>query len=596
MEALEKYENRAKSAYEKSHFGISKEIFVCMEGSARQKLSLYESLLRLEAEEQGSSDVGTWLGQISADFVRGDTKLSIYKTLIGLSHCNGVVLCIDDDSLGVSDVLIDYGVGADHRVVLYSYSDTLSPQIEQLTVRGQAYTLYRGRADGAFVDYLFREFPSQKLYYTNRAFIDATVRPEMRVDLKLESLSPSEFKSAYSILRGPMEMLRERSSFSSAFNKRCSRSGVSLYDIATAVLDNRELRMRYDLAPVEIAQCAATSVLQACARSKFKNVSRSVEALREDPSMGSGMYAVESLLGVEQTYKRSAKLLNALSLAEGLTPMYQTSMRDVLRKEFWDMDTSVKQGYRMPTGLEYQTLLFGTDERILHLLGVSTQHEEMYTVLEDETYYAVAASAPSPDFLYDLFSQQLEWGYNPSVSHRDKREVSPYELRMYDSETVMHTLAVYRAVQLVVKLASSMNLLGVYERLANENRTFNLDHNLFFRSSDARDRPSDYVARRVDRELGNISPRKEGFPLLVSLVADRLQNSARQNPGFWYEPGFGIGYRSFREGRAYTGASASFSRYGRIVDDFLLVRAFKSHDTPWKSRGVANFRPTRTLT
>jgi len=266
MENLKIYEDVEKTKFEKQEFGIDSEIFICMEGLYSEKKPFFENLLSVESEELGipNATLG-YTESASADFIRKSTKLSIYKNLLGISHCNGVILCVDDASADLSELLLSYSGLNNKPIVLYSYSDSVESEVSTVEYVGVSYPLYTGKASSKLIDFLATQFSSQDLYYTNRKFLDATVQPSMRVDLKLEKLSGEEL-DVFETLMGikgvdPIDresiLIRDRYGRSDS-SKVGAYSNLCVEDIVRAVSNNEALSMAFELDPIEISQSEAS--------------------------------------------------------------------------------------------------------------------------------------------------------------------------------------------------------------------------------------------------------------------------------------------------------------------------------------------------
>lgn len=539
MEKLKIYEDVEKTKFEKQEFGIDSEIFICMEGLYLEKKPFFENLLSVESKELGIPNATLlYTESASADFVRGSTKLSIYKNLLGISHCNGVILCVDDASADLSELLLSYSGLKNKPIVLYSYSDSVESEVSTVEYVGASYPLYTGKASSNFIDFLATQFSSQELYYTNRKFLDATVQPSMRVDLKLEKLSGKELDVFETIMGLKGVDSKERKNlfiFGKSEEAKYSKVGVyskvCISDIIHAVSNNEAFSMEFELDPIEISQSEASLCLQNQALKNFKNSSfRGIFRRSEDSK-------VDPLdrVGRNINFKTGAKILNALSDVEGLPQAFDVSFSDTVRKHIWERENS---GYRYPTLLEFGVLLLGNTSRIRHILGLDFILQSNVEYVPSGSKFAqishldtIVEDTPSPDLLYGLMSQHLEWAFTPNKYKKGMGALPKYEQDLHEEYKILYLMASVVVSQLLAKY------------LVNEGATHILDH--FERS------PSD-------------SEKSYVYRYLLGRSADRNRSSIpyRENSGI--EPIIPpiFGYKSIDEGIVMGASVRKFNGWG----------------------------------
>lgn len=574
MEKLKVYEDVEKTKFEMREFGIDSEIFICMEGLYSEKKPFFENLLLLESKELSIPNATLeYTESASADFVRGSTKLSIYKNLLGISHCNGVILCVDDASADLSELLLSYSGLSNKPIVLYAYSDSTESEISYVEYSGASYPLYTGKASSSFIDFLTTQFSSQDLYYTNRKFLDATVQPSMRVDLKLEKLSGEELDVFETIMgfKGVDPIDREKDLYyyeKGNYSKVGAYSNLCIADIIRAVSNNEALSMTFELDPIEISQSEASLSLQDQALKKFKNSVLSGIFSRPKASKVDPLDRV----GRNVDFKTGAKILNALSDVEGLPQAFDVSFSDTIRKHIWESENN---GYRYPTLLEFGVLLLGNTSRIRHILGLDfilqgnveyvprgsrfAQIEYLDTIVED---------TPSPDLLYGLMSQHLEWAFTPSRYKKGMGSLPKYEQDLRKEYEILYSMASAVVSQLLAKY------------LVNEGATHILD---------------DPERRQSDSDKSYV------YKYLLGKNADRNRSSLpyRENSGAdtsIKSPIFG--YKSINEGIVMGASMPKFNAWGghflrALTNDRLGLGGRQGINIPFMQKKAGNVRLAR---
>jgi len=279
-------------------------------------------------------------------------------------------------------------------------------------------------------------------------------------------------------------------------------------------------------------------------------------------------------IGRNINFKTGAKILNALSDVEGLPQAFDISFSDTIRKHIWESENS---GYRYPTLLEFGVLLLGNTSRIRHILGLDfilqgnvefilrgskfVEIEHLDTVVED---------IPSPDLLYGLMSQHLEWAFTPSRYKEESMGSLPkHEQDLYEEYEILYSMASVVVSQLLAK------------SLVSEGATHILD------GLEIRDSYSEkfyaykyLLGKNVDRNRSSLPYRENS---LIEFANTPL-----------------FGYKSINEGIVMGGSVRKFNGWGgqflhQLTSRALSVGGRSGINIPYMQKKAGNVRVARYI-